>query len=445
VLLFAAAQGIVTPAMAQSLTLHAAVEEALARNPAIAAADAGQQVAAAHEAEARAARFPRLDVSETATRSNNPVFVFGSLLEQGRFGSQNFDPAFLNAPDALTNYRASVTASFAVFDRLRTATGIRQSHNGVTRAAVELEDARQRLRAETVSRYYAVVLAEEKVAVAQETVATAEADAKRTRDRFVQGLLVESDALSADVQVAAFKQRLIATQGDLAIARAALAMLLQRPLSESMAIRGTLPTEWPDRSDGNDNDLDAAIARAIDRRAAVKIASIATSNAQLQLTAERGAALPRVDAFGTFGASGATLGRRNTDSTAGIAITLPLFDRARPARIASARAGIAAARAADTMARDAVTMEVVSAWHRLRSARESAAVAAAAVEQAQAAARIVRDRHENGLITITEQLRAQTALATARFELLAARYENVVAHAELLRATGELDDVAPFD
>ena len=425
--------------IAQSLTLREAVDEALSRNPAIAVADARHEAAVARQAEARAARLPRIDASESATRGNNPVFVFGSLLEQGRFAPRHFDPAFLNAPPALTNYRSSITARFAIFDRLHTSTALSQGANGVDRASLDLDDARQRIRADAVARYYGVLVAEEKVAVAKEAVHAAEADAKAARDRFEQGLLVESDALSADVQVATLRQRLIAAEGEQAIARAALATLLQRPRKDDVPIAGTVPSITQ-----SEPDLDAAIAHAVASRAPVRIAALATSDAQLRLTAERGTALPRVDMVGTAGASGSTFGRRNSDYTGAIAVTIDLFDRARPARIAEARAGIDAARAGDAMARDAVTMEVITAWQRLRAARESASVAAAAVEQAQAAARIVRDRYEHGLTTITEQLRAQTALVSARFELLAARYESVVAHAELLRATGELNDVQPF-
>ncbi|MCI0479566.1 TolC family protein, partial [Candidatus Uhrbacteria bacterium] len=137
-----------------TLTLREAVGEALAKHPSIAAADARQNVATAREAEARAMRLPRVDVSETVMRSNNPVFVFGSLLEQGEFSQQHFDPAFLNAPDAMTNFRTSITARYAVFDRFRTMTSITQGRNGVERADLEIEETRQRVRSEAIARYY---------------------------------------------------------------------------------------------------------------------------------------------------------------------------------------------------------------------------------------------------------------------------------------------------
>ena len=425
--------------LAQTLTLRDAVEQSLARNPAIVAAEARAREAEAREAEARAARLPRIDVTESATRGNNPVFVFGSLLEQGAFAARHFDPAFLNTPDALTNYRAALTARLAVFDPFHTANAVRRSRNGVSRAGIELEEVRRRMRAETIARFYGVAVAEERLRLANEVARLAEADAKATRDRFDQGLLVESDALAADVHVATLRKRVIAAEGDLAVARAALATLLQRPVRESVAIDGALPVLRLDPP-----PLDTAVANAIANRAPVKLAASVAADARLCLASEQANVFPRVDFFGTLGASGGTFADRNSDYTGGVVVTLELFDRARPARVAAARAESESAVAGEIMARDAVTMESIAAWHRLRVARETAAVAAAAVEQAQAAARIVRDRYEQGLFPITEHLRAQTALVSARFDLLAARYETVVAHAELLRATGDLHDVESF-
>jgi len=421
--------------LAGTLTLQQAADEALSRNPAVAAADATRAVAAAHLAGARAARLPRVELTESATRGNNPVFVFGSLLEQGVFGAEHFNPAFLNDPDPLTNHRVAVTARAPLFDRLAASTAVRQGRNAVSRADAGIEETRQRLRSEAVARFYGVIVAQEKLAVAQEAVKSAEAGAKAARDRFDQGLIVESEALAADVQLASFRQRVIAAEGELAIARTALATLLQRPRADALDVAGELPVV------AEATPLDQAVARAVEQRAPVKAAAAASSDADLQLRAQRASLLPRVDAFGTFGASGATFGDRNADHTVGVALSVDLFDRGRAARVAAARAGIDAAHAAEAMARDAVTMEVVTAWHRLRAARDMAAVSAASASRAEAAARIVRDRYGIGLTTITEQLRAQTALASARFDTLAARYEALIAHAELLRATGDLHDL----
>ena len=80
------------------LTLPVAVDIALRTNPLIRATTSGQELARAQIGEARAGRYPIVQFGETFARSNNPVFVFGSLLEQGRFGPQNFECEFVQQP-----------------------------------------------------------------------------------------------------------------------------------------------------------------------------------------------------------------------------------------------------------------------------------------------------------------------------------------------------------
>src|SRR5688500_641606 len=75
---------------AEDLTLTDAVAAELSNNPSMRSASLGVELADKRIAERRAERLPAVTLSETLTRSNNPVFVFGSLLEQARFGPQNF-------------------------------------------------------------------------------------------------------------------------------------------------------------------------------------------------------------------------------------------------------------------------------------------------------------------------------------------------------------------
>ena len=70
-------------AAAQSpLTLDEAIARALKQNPATRGADAAQREASERARQAKAGWMPRLDVTETWQRGNQPVFVFGSILAQ---------------------------------------------------------------------------------------------------------------------------------------------------------------------------------------------------------------------------------------------------------------------------------------------------------------------------------------------------------------------------
>ncbi|HSH70719.1 MAG TPA: TolC family protein, partial [Deferrisomatales bacterium] len=81
---------------------------------------------------------------------------------------------------------------------------------------------------------------------------------------------------------------------------------------------------------------------------------------------------------------------------------------------------------------------------QLESSRDRLAVAAGVVAQAAEALRIVQDRYQEGLTTITEVLRSETSQVRARMNLLAARYEHYVGYAAVLLATGRLTDVESF-
>ena len=441
ILLAAAAVSLLlaSPAPAATLTLREAAQEALRSNPEIAAAEAGRDAARARLHEVRAAWLPTIDATAVSTRSNNPVFVFGSLLEQGRFGPQNFDPVFLNDPPALRNDRLAINIRYAFFDRLRRFNSIAQARHDNTRTLNAADETRQRVLAEVIARYHGLAVAEARRTVAADAVRAAESAAGATRDKVREGLAVDSDRLAAEVQLAGFRQQEIEAAGDAAVARAALAMTLQRPLSEPIEVAPALP-----ENDFAIVELSTAVNNALEKRGDLAAASAARASSELGLRTARASLLPRLDGFASWGSSGSTFANGNSDRTIGLVAGVDVFDGARFARIAAARAALDGAKAIETMSRNKVEMETVSAWHRVTAARQQVVVASVAAEQAAAGARIVHDRYENGLTTITEELRAQTALVAARLSLLAARNQYITGYAELLRSTGGLHDIDPF-
>ena len=81
-----------------SLTLQQAVTIALEKNPLRKAGIADTKAASAGVREARSFLMPHLSFSETATRGNDPVYVFGSELRQRRFTVADFALNKLNTP-----------------------------------------------------------------------------------------------------------------------------------------------------------------------------------------------------------------------------------------------------------------------------------------------------------------------------------------------------------
>jgi outer membrane protein TolC len=423
----------------EELTLPLAVEIALRTNPLMRAMSAGREIADAQSQEAKAGRFPLVQLSETWISGNNPVFVFGSLLEQGRFAQRNFDLRSLNNPDPLNNFRFGVTIKGPLFDGRQTSTRIAVARLNQKQADAQTDQIAQRVRFEALKAYYGVLLAQMKKEVADEAVKLAEADVERSRDRVETGAAVSSDLLAAEAQLAEFRQQQIQSAGEIVIARAALNTAIGLPVDAPQNVSGRLVAKTFVVA-----SQDELMRTAFDRRPDYSRAALAWDSRREQLKGARSEFLPRVDVFANAGVSRNSWADGSGDYLIGTSVTFNLFDAGRKARIEQARAAAELAASEQEQLANQIRFEVVRAYQEYVSARERHIVAERVISHAAEALRIVQDRYHEGLTTITEVLRAETALARARLNLLAARYDHYVGYASVLLATGGLTDVEPF-
>ena len=400
---------------------------------------AGRQLADAQLQEARTGRWPSLQANETFTRSNNPVFVFGTLLEQGRFGPENFAIDSLNHPNAINNFRSALTLRLPLFDQRQTETRTAQARIAQQDADQQSEMAAQELRFAVIRTFYGLLLAQARLEVSDEAVKTAEADVKRARDTFESGLVVQSDLLAAEVQLSEFRQQQIQAKGDLVTAMAALNTAIGLPVErpqqpQDQLVERSFPTET----------VEALSEQALRDRPDYQRAVLSSRASEVRSRGARGEWLPLVEAFVTAGASGRYVAGGSGDYAAGASVTFNVFDAGRKARIDQSRAAESIATAQQEQLANQIRFEVIRAYQQYVSARERMAVVAQVTAQATETLRMVQDRYHAGLTTITELLRAQTALVRARSDVLAARYDQYVGYANVLLAAGRLKDVGAF-
>jgi outer membrane protein TolC len=81
---------------------------------------------------------------------------------------------------------------------------------------------------------------------------------------------------------------------------------------------------------------------------------------------------------------------------------------------------------------------VRQAYLNLTTARDRVDVSRGAASQAEESLRIIQNRYEAGLATITDLLRAETARTTAKKNFLNAVFDYRLGYAALELATGEL-------
>ncbi len=424
----------------QPLSLQEAVQVAMKNNPTVKASAAYAQAVREGIAEAKSGRYPHFDFSEGFTRGNNPVYVFGTLLTQRQFGAQDFALNFLNTPLPLDNFETQFTGTMPLYDAGQTSRMIRDARLKSQIARNQYARTRQQLIFDVISAYSQELLAREGVRVARSAVEAAQSDLKDAQARAQQGVAVPSDLLSAQVQLANAKQDLLSAQNAVAVAHAALNVAMGLPEEAPTRIEGHLTeTQFQPGS------LEERQRRALMTRPDYLAAQMGRQEAVNGMHMARAEFQPKVNLFSSWALDNQTFATRGGNNwAAGATLTFNIFDGGRKfAKLAEAHARERQAVALQAQFSSAVRLQVKEAFLNLTTAQQRVQVARSAVSEAKESLRILRNRYEAGLATMTSLLQVETARTNAENNYLNAVYDYRLSYAALELATGELSPDSP--
>ncbi|MCD9185020.1 MAG: TolC family protein [Pyrinomonadaceae bacterium] len=430
------AQNIFPP----KLTLERAVETVIQNNPQTRMSDAGIKLAEAKIAEVKTGKSPFVNFTQTAIRSNNPVFVFGSLLEQGRFGASDFALNALNHPGGLNNFRSVVSIQKTLFDQKQTSSRITQANIVKNQAELNAEFTRQNLRFAVIKQFYGTILAQEQVKVSTDALKAVEANRKKAKDLAEVGMTTEADYLAAEVEYANTEQQKLEAESNLIVSLSTLNILLGSKPEIDYEFNANLQERY-----FQVEDQENLLRLAFENRADFQKAILAVQNSAEQTKALKNTKLPRVDTFAKYGYSSPYIVNGSADYTVGVSLNYTLYDAGRKARIEQTTSAEMIAEAEKENLANQIRLEVIKSYQNYQTSRAKIQVSIKSIKQAEEALRIIQDRYKFGVSTITEVLRAENALVRARQNLLSARHDYYVAFASILLATGRLTDVRAFD
>jgi len=422
-----------SPLLAQeALTLRQAVDLALHSNPLVAASDAGEKEAQARIHQARSSYLPRLQFSESLQHGNNPVFVF----TQHQFRDANFAIGSLNRPDAVNNYQSQLTVEQVVFDARQTSRSVEAARFTRQMAGEDTRRSHSDIILNVLCAYFGVTLAEKNLEVARQSVDSARADLERAEFIYQSGRSTQADVLALRVHLAAMQEQQIRASNDLAVGRAAL----NDELGVSLDRRFELTTPLESSVGVPEGTLEEYRRRAAENRPEMRQAELAQRLARTQQQIAGVTYWPQVAFQAVVEADRQSfLGKGGTNWFTAVTLRWNLWNggdtkaRVEQARFAESRA-LALRKRADSL----IHLEVLEAYLALRTAAQRVEVASAAAAEAEEAHRIIQNRHQAGLITVTELLRSEAALAAARTRRLAAVYDHRIAAAALEHAAGTL-------
>ena len=379
------------------LNLQAALAMALQANPGLYAASREQDATEAAIVQAGAWPNPTLDAQVEDLRRDNRTTTL-----------------MLNQPLELGGKRAArVTAAERARDQ----------------AASALDARRAEIRAATVTAFFEVLTAQERLRLAQDSVGLAQSGTRAAANRVAAGKVSPLEETRARVAEAGIRVELLQAEGTLRSARQQLAALWGNPAPRFTQVDGAV-------------DQLPAMAPAQDVQSLLAAAPVVR---QARLEVERRRALSELeqakrmpDVTVSLGAKrvpsseGETGGGRRNQVVVGLSIPLPIFD--------TNRGNVAEALSREEKARDELAAaelqlgaDVAQATERLSSARATAqTLQRDALPGAETAYKAATKGFELGKFSFLEALDAQRTLFQVRAQYL-------LALADAHRAAGDLD------
>ena len=379
------------------LALSRAVDVALCNNPQIRVAWAGIKVQAGVLGEARAAYFPAVSATVNAMHSSTAyshqsATVTDGLTAYGTVGWRlsDFGGREANRQAAADLLQAAVASHDAV---------LQKTLAGVIQADFDAQTSQ------------AVWEAKRKDA----EVALSTLDAARRRE--VKGVGAVGDTLQATAAHARAVLGMNRARGDYEKAVSVLAYMMgisaQSPITPA--------DDAYDATGPDHNDLQAWLDHAQAKHPAILAARAQLDAAKAKITVSRSAALPTVDFSANYyrnGYPGQSLSPTQLNSyTAGISVTIPLFDGF--AGIYKIRGAEALAEQRQSELQDAergIVLEVVKAYAEASASFRNLEYSETLVQAARAALASAQRRFDKGAADILEILSAQMVMADAAQE-----------------------------
>ncbi len=421
-----------------SLSLEEGVRLALEHNTRVLASRESLREAALGVSEARTAFFPQISASAGYTRLDTAPFSPGSVFAKA-FGGSGLVPAAAIPERIPTGRVDNYAATVGVRQQLYAAGRIRNTYD-IARLAegaahVELDLASSEIVFEATRAYLECLKVSMTERVAGETVNQLEAHVRDIEAKLEAGLAATNDVLKTKVYRADAELALLRARHARRLSEQGLCEILGLPLDTPLRLSTGVDSVAPPAA-----DLDAAVGKALVRRAELRATDLRKLAIRKQTAIERNGYLPTLSFFADLSYLNPNrefLPEFYTAWRLGLVAQMNVFDWGRAVyRTRESRSRLRQLEIQEGGLRDAVALDVTRAHLTLLDAWSAVGAAREKLAQARENYRVTNERYSEGLATNTDLLDAEVLLAGAKTGYGTMLVDCVIAAADLERATG---------
>ncbi len=408
------------------------VEAVLKHHAGLKALEARVQEAEFGRREIQSRRLPRVSARSTFTRGDHPVYVFGSLMEQGRFGAYNFAIDALNHPGDLSNVKSGLDLGVPLFTGYDLTAASRQS----TLAAQEAKQARdgmiQTLRQQALTVFLRLLTTQALLGELDERIAASKEELEEARRLKDRGVVLGSDFYAAQAIYGGMQAWRVQLQGQERSAQAELEILSGGAMPKVQGSLSEAVYPVPSESD--------ARKTAVTRRSDVGAFALRVAQAEERSRQARRSFLPRVEGFVSLETNTHDFGSNPSNHLYGVAAQLPFGDPGYLAKRHRSASGEKAAREVEADARNSATLDVRRAYETYASVVERVPIVKEAAGNAAKSLKLFRPLYRSGRQSILDVLRAEESLARAQASYWQTLGELHAGYVGLMAAMGALED-----
>ncbi len=410
------------PQIPSTWTAEQAVAFAISGNPDSTIAQKRMEQAMAAATMAKASDYPLINVSTEYGQTNNPMYSFGNILNQGAFDN-SID---FNDPGRTDNLQLKAQINYRLYNGGRDRADQEAAQAHIDMSQTDINAVHQRLGFEVVKTFQALIQAEEMVTVRKEALASISAAFGVGQARYDAGDLLKQDLLNLELQQSRAEEDLIRTRHSLELTKRIFLNLLGLNEGEvAIDPDGGAPQKVPESFDYKNH-------HAIKRLDALEQAAIA------EFKKAQGGKMPSVDAFASYQVdNGWVLDETGDSWMAGVRLNYTLFDGQKSSsEITGARLKLQEIQGLRKKTELALNLDMQQAKLDYEQAQKRLSVTEKMIGAATEATRLSRARFTEGVILASDLIDFEMRLSDAQARQLAAKAGYQVAIANLRRAAG---------
>jgi outer membrane protein TolC len=403
-------------------TAKKAVAFAIAENPDSAIAKIRIKEAQAVAATAKSTDYPLINISTEYQQTNNPMYSFGTILNQGAFDeSINF-----NNPGRTDNLQLKAQISYQLYNGGRDQANQAAAEAHINISQNNLQATHQQLAFEVVKTFQAIIQAEKMVTVREEALESITAALEVGQARFDAGSLLKQDLLNLELQQSRAMENLIQSRHVLE--------LTQRSFLNLIGLReGQVTLD-------HDSASNQEIPKSIDyqNRQELKRLDGYEQAALAEIKKAQGGKLPTVDTFVSYQMDTGTVLDETGDSwMAGVQMNYILFDGQKSSsQITQAQLKLKEIQHLRKKTELILNLEVQQALLDYEQAKQRLSVTNKMVDVAEEVIRLSRARFSEGVILASDLIDFEMRLSDAQGRQVAATAAYQVSIANLRRVAG---------